>query len=296
MDVFKGTESKKVKEFRHQQTSYFGSLKSWEKSDIQRLFHKLILEHYLTEEIVVMRDIPLSYVKVGNKVGDLMQRGAQVKFSVMEQKQVASKKKEEVKQVAKTSADEELDSQVADLIDKCYADLMTAAQELAEQRGIPLPTLVNMQAIIKMSELMPMDEEEMLQIPYVTKANFGKFGDKFLEVTIPYRSQKEMFILDRDERNKQENDEGSDDEEDDDNIDWDKLGSQAPKKGTKRKSSSWRGNKILKKYKASKPGKKKTPAKKGTAAKGKSVPKTWKSGASSGARKSNLLPPPKPSF
>lgn len=293
MDVFKGSESKKVKDFGHQNTSYFAALKTWEKSDIQRLFHKLILENYLTEEIVVMRDIPLSYVKVGSKVGDLMQRGAQVKFSVMEQKQVVSKKKEEVKQVAKTSADEELDSQIADLVFRCYGDLISAAEELAAARGIPIPTLVNMQAIQKMSEVMPMCEEEMLQIPYVTKANFGKFGDKFLEVIIPYRSQKEMFILDRDEKNREEQGQASSDEDGDDNVDWDALGSQAPKAGSKRKSTSWRGNKILKKYKASKPGKKKTPKKKAT---GKNSSSTWKSGASKGPRKSNLLPPPKPTF
>lgn len=305
VDVFKGAQTKKVTDSGHEKTSFHGLLKTWEKSDIQRLFHKLILEHFLAEEIIVMRDIPQSYIKVGKKAGDLMQRGVQVQFSIMEQKKHTQAKKVEAPK-KQSSEDEELQKFLEDLQERCYSDLMDAARALADERHTAVNNLVHMEAIREMAIRLPQNEEQMLQIPHITKANFEKFGRKFLDVILPYAAQKEIYQMDRQEKldaeAASENIESSDDESQ--RVDWDRLGSQAStssgyKRGFKRKSNSnWGGKKVLKKYKASK-SKKKTPSKKNTSQKGKGSSlntKAWTASGSSAKGSKFLLPPPKPTF
>lgn len=292
VDVFKGAETKKVVESGHHRTNYHGYLKSWEKSDIQRIFHKLVLENYLREEIIVIRDIPQSYIKVGKKAGDLMTRNAKIQFSVIDRQKIVKKKVE----APKSKEDQEHENKLAELRDKCYQDLMDVVRRIAEERHMIVQHVMNMEAIRQMSIRLPETEEEMLQIPHVTKANFDKYGEKFLAVTIPYSAQRLVYVMDRQEEMEAATatSEKSSRNNFDDNsadIDWDSLGSgnsssATGRRGYKRKSSGWgdsRAKNVLKKYKA----KKKTPAKKTTAAK-----KT----ASSSTRARNLLPPPKPLF
>lgn len=284
VDVFKGAETKKIGDFGHNNTNFHGHLKAWDRSDIQRMFHKLVIENYLKEEIIIMKDIPQSYIKVGTQVAKLMQPGSKqrIMFAVMEKN--AKAKRMEV------TADDHQDDE---LRDKCYHELMEIAQTIAEERGLTLGQVMNMQAISEMSKRLPKTEEEMLQIPHVTKANFGKFGEKFLRTTQNYAAMKEINALDL--RDDDEDDDGG--EEEGSNVDWDAAaraastsssGSSRRGFGGKRKfSGGWGGS--AKKYKsAGGRAKKKSPAKKArgssTAAKGR------------GGKSANLLPRPAPKW
>jgi bloom syndrome protein len=303
VDVFKGAETKKVVDFGHNRSDYHGYLKTWERSDIQRIFHKLILEHYLREEIIVHRDIPQSYIKIGPNVGDLMTRGKKVQFSVVDHVKAVRKKVEVQKK--KTKADEEYENKLADLQDKCYQDLMAAARTIAESRNVRVPTLINMEAIREMSEKMPQTEEEMLKVSYVTAANIKNFGEKFLEITAQYSASKLSIEWDRQDAMELEQSASNNQKKaiptlrydsDDDEVDWDRLGSQSSssgfKRGYKRKSTGgWGAKSVLKKYKASK-GKKKTPAKKNAAA----AKKTGGTKSKATPRGGNLMPMPKFNF
>lgn len=68
VDVLKGSQSKKVIENNHQKTPYHGKLKDWNRADIQRLMHRLVIDGYLKEELVFMKDIPQAYLKIGPKI------------------------------------------------------------------------------------------------------------------------------------------------------------------------------------------------------------------------------------
>jgi bloom syndrome protein len=70
IDVLKGAETKKVTENGHNHTKFHGHLKAWERTDIGRLFHKLIIENYLKEEIAIVREMAQSYIKIGPQVGE----------------------------------------------------------------------------------------------------------------------------------------------------------------------------------------------------------------------------------
>jgi bloom syndrome protein len=263
VDVFKGAETKKIVDFDHNNSKFHGHLKAWDRSDIQRIFHKLTIENYLKEEIIIIRDIPQSYIKIGTQVAKLMQPGSKqrIMFAIMEKNQGKAKKVE----VAG-------DNQQDELRDKCYHDLMDIAQTFADEQGLTLGQVMNMQAISEMSKRMPTNEAAMLEIPHVTKANFAKYGAKFLETTQNYAAIREINALDFD--NEEDFDEG--DEDDGGNVDWNAAGHQAStsssggrRGGGKRKfSGGWGG--TAKKYKAAGSGrKKKSPAKKAAASKGR---------------------------
>ena len=86
--------------------------------------------------------------------------------------------------------DSESNKQIRELEERCRIDLMEICENLAQEQKVKVDTIFNLRALKVMAEKMPETEAEMLQIPYVTKANFEKYGKKFLEITQTYAAQK----------------------------------------------------------------------------------------------------------
>lgn len=269
VELFKGANSKKIVDSGMNNTQFHGHLSSWDRSDIQRLFSKLIIENYLREQITIIRDIPQTYVKLGPKVASLMTPGSKVKI-MFAMTDVQTKKNAKKVEVA------ERDEQDDELRDKCYHDLMEVANAIAEEKGLTINQVMNMQALIEMSKRMPDSEAEMMQIPHVTKANFDKYGQRFLNVTALYSAQRLVNRMEIDEETNDFNDDGND---------WAALGQEAStssRGGGKRKFGGAWAKRGAKRFRANTSrGKKKTPVK-----------KTAKKARSS----TNLLPRPKPQF
>lgn len=66
VDVFKGSEIKKIITFGHNKTKFHGLLRHWERNDVQRLMHKLVIDNYLKEDMIFSNDIPQAYIKLGS--------------------------------------------------------------------------------------------------------------------------------------------------------------------------------------------------------------------------------------
>lgn len=278
LEVFKGAETKLVVNSGMKQTKFHGHLKTWDRSDILRLMHKLVFENFLKEDIISVKDIPQSYVKIGPNVAKLMAPGSQLKvmFSVSNVKMQSKAKKNEVVNAAESEND--------DLKDRCYQDLMEVARTIADERSLTVGQVFNMTAIREMSKLMPSTQEEMLKIPHVTKANFDKFGQRFLDVLVVYAAQKALNTEDQEMLDAEEKATSSYESR----GNWEELGNQAA--SSKRKSgSSWSTRGGSKRFKAGGSyRKKKSPAKKRSAAGGQSK--------SRGGASKNLLPRPVPQF
>jgi bloom syndrome protein len=57
----------------HNKLSLYGRGKTWVRNDIERLLHKLTIEEFLMEDLVITRDdITCAYIKVGAKGEDLI--------------------------------------------------------------------------------------------------------------------------------------------------------------------------------------------------------------------------------
>lgn len=272
VELFKGSNQKKIVESGMTNTKFHGHLSSWDRSDIQRLFSKLLMKNYLRDEIMIINENSHSYIKIGPKVANLMNPGSKEKVLFA---MPVLKPKTQAKKVQVVASDQQDD----ELRDKCYHDLMEVAREIAEEKSLAINQVMNMQALMEMSKRMPENEAEMLQIPHVTKANFEKYGQRFLNVTIPYAAQRSV--------NQMEESEDETTQVDNDGNDWQALGQEAStsfSSGSKRRFSGTRGRRGAKRFRTnSGRGKKRTPAKK-----------------SGGAKKvgglTKLLPRPKPQF
>ncbi|XP_032798955.2 Bloom syndrome protein homolog isoform X2 [Daphnia magna] len=71
VDIFKGSESKKIMELGHNKHSLHGRGKSWQRNDIERLMRTMVMQHYLDEELFISRDeVAVAYLRVGSKAPD----------------------------------------------------------------------------------------------------------------------------------------------------------------------------------------------------------------------------------
>lgn len=206
-EVFKGSNTTKVRSYQHDKTPYFASLQNWQLHEIHRLMHKLVLEDYLQEELIFIRDIPQAYLRLGKNIDKLMNGSMKIEFATLS----ANKKKKSapgavpVAQVvlaplaagaaASTATaplvlDAVTASKLSELKDSCHNDLLDACRKMAAQKNVTMVSVMNMQAIKAMSDRMPESEAEMLQIPHVTQANFVKYGKDLLIITQQYAAEK----------------------------------------------------------------------------------------------------------
>ncbi|KAM7363739.1 recQ-like DNA helicase Blm [Cochliomyia hominivorax] len=77
-----------------------------------------------------------------------------------------------------------------DLNTSCYNELLSCCRQLASELNVCTSSIMNFQALKVMSQQLPETEDNMLQIPFVTKANFEKYGIKLLEITNKYAKVK----------------------------------------------------------------------------------------------------------
>lgn len=264
------------------QSEYHGLLKEWSNSDVQRLLHMLVLEEYLRETLIFVRDIPLAYLKIGVNVDKLMSGQKRIEFAVENVKAKKGKKADvNLKDNGPCTATSEA---LKDLYEKCYNDLLQKCRDIAQARNMTVGSVMNNEALKKMAELLPTTEEEMRKITYVTKANFDKFGEQLLETLQHYAGEKALVELDMDTLQSEINETFSDD--DGDTTNWNSLAAGANSSGAgsgaqKRKRAF--GGGYRRKKRVGTPKRRRTTAKKAT--------KTGAAAVKRGANKTNLLKP-----
>ncbi|KAG7155925.1 Bloom syndrome protein-like, partial [Homarus americanus] len=215
VDIFKGSEIKKVMENGHNRHSLHGIGKSWARNDAERLFRRLVLEGYLQEDMVVFRDeMACAYLRPGAKCQQFLSN-PNAKFEI-EMKSTTS-----VESRAEVNALPESDEEMKMLQNDCYASLLQTVKVLAAAKGINYINIINLAALRLMSRSLPESEEEMLKIPHVTKANYDKYGFALLEVTQRYAAQKLVILSDRAESGSFNTGNTTFDEDDDSNAEKD---------------------------------------------------------------------------
>lgn len=203
-EVLKGSNTAKIRSYHHDRSPYYGTLQSWALPEIHRLLHKLVLEDYLQEELIFIRDIPQAYLRLGKHIDKLMNGSVKIEFPMLS----ANKKKrgpagpQPVANVSTTVSaggsttstplvlDAVTANKMTELKDRCHNDLLDACRKMAAQKNVTMVSVMNMQAIKAMSDRMPETEAEMLQIPHVTQANFVKYGKDLLIITQQYATEK----------------------------------------------------------------------------------------------------------
>ncbi|XP_071453979.1 recQ-like DNA helicase Blm [Hetaerina americana] len=192
VDIFKGADTKKMKETGHQNQPLHGRGKHWQRPDVERLMRKLVIEEYFQEDMVINKeDIPIAYLKPGPRCQQLIQGTTKIMFPMKS----SVKKSDSVRKTSiNGSGTPEVSAEMKVLQESCYEDLMNVMRCFGESLGVNSNSLMNIQAIRLMSQRMPETVEEMLKIPHVTQANFEKFGKPLLEITIQYATQKLLMM------------------------------------------------------------------------------------------------------
>ncbi|KAI8129596.1 Bloom syndrome protein like protein [Lucilia cuprina] len=272
-DVLKGSNIKKIIDNGHNKTPHHGILKDWDKADIQRLLRIMVTQEYLREDLIFANDIPQAYIYLGAKVEIIMKEKLTMEFPLTRKEgkaQALSLSNEMVESENKASS--KSSQQLKDIYERCYSDLLDLCRTIAAARNVTMASIMNIQAIKAMAELLPETEADMCSIPHVTKANFDKYGEKLLEITRNYAAEKLCLLMDLEELEEVEKEkapsksstlkrvraDSSDDMEDDDGEDWGRAAASQGSsnasgsgsyRGGKRKRS-WRGG-GAKKYRKS---------------------------------------------
>lgn len=200
VDIFKGSEIKKIKDMGHNTLPLFGKGKSWVRSDIERLLHKLTIEEYLIEDLVVTRDdITCAYIKVGQKAKDLFSGHCKIMFPM----RGSATKSLDVNTRASSSTKSSSDiPEIRALQERCYHELIDVCRCIADSLGVNSSSIMNVQALIAMSQTLPETAEKMLQISHVTKANFDKYGEGLLKICQQHAADKKALLKELEEKKK----------------------------------------------------------------------------------------------
>ncbi|SPP88431.1 Bloom syndrome protein homolog isoform X1 [Drosophila guanche] len=255
-DVLKGSKIKKIVEFGHNNTPHHGSLKDWDKNDIHRLLRKMVIDGFLREDLIVMNDFPQAYLYLGHSISKLMDGTPDFQFSITRKDAKAA-----VATVSEPGAGSINDgkTKMREIHNRCYTDLLDLCRTIASQRNVTMASIMNIQALKSMAEILPLTEKDMCSIPHVTRANYDKYGEKLLEITCNYASEKLLMqaILDEEEEQAaaaasaaaQKPRAGSSGWKNDTSVDWNK---EVASQGTNGSSygSSFRGGKRKRTFKS----------------------------------------------
>lgn len=76
-----------------------------------------------------------------------------------------------------------------DLHKRCLTELTKVVRALADALSVSGNSIMNSTALKIMSEELPSNEKDMMNIPHVTKANFDKYGKVLLDITKKYAAE-----------------------------------------------------------------------------------------------------------
>lgn len=295
VDVFLGKNNKTVSSNGHQSSEYHGLLKDWSNSDVQRLLHKLVIEEYLREHVIFVREIPLSYLKIGPQVEKLMRSNdVRIKFAIENVKTKKGKKAtNENVNIKDNVLNSAASAELKEIQEKCYNDLMDKVRLMAQQKNASVGSLINIEAIKAMAKNLPETETEMLAIQHVTKANYEKYAKYLLDITQQYAAEKLCIMMDAQDNQEVNIADSSFDDGSDNGNDHTNWGSLASSSASTSQSGSRKRKRQFNSYKRTK--KAGTPKKRRVAPKATARKSTGgkKPAAAAAKKKPTLLVPRK---
>ena len=172
-DALRGSESKKTQSTGLVRCQGFGSLKTSNRSEVERLLRRLVSESYLKESIVVgQHGMVISYVDVGKK-----QFGFNQKF-VMDVE--LHKKKDVTSNDGATSSGQ--NSNVDKVVACCYEALLTCRKGIADTKQVAVHNILPNDTLHELSEVRPHTKSQLLQITGFTRLKVDFYGADFLKV------------------------------------------------------------------------------------------------------------------
>ncbi|XP_034239808.1 Bloom syndrome protein homolog isoform X2 [Thrips palmi] len=198
VDVFKGSKIKKIVDAGHVDHKIHGMGNKWMKTDIERMFHKLVIEGFLKETLQTnYLDMTNAYIKLGPKASLLQDPSFKMMFPMNGPGSKSVTVEDE-------SSSDQIDQEMETIHSECLSELSDKVQAMALSMGVNSSSIMNVEAVHTMAQVLPESEEEMLKIPHVTKANFKRYGPPLLEVTQEFAARRNALQAAREEEKVQE--------------------------------------------------------------------------------------------
>ncbi|THK33110.1 Bloom syndrome protein homolog [Diachasma alloeum] len=185
-DVFKGADLKKIRDSGTNKLALYGRGKSWNKSDVERLIHKLVVDGLLEEEMVIKNDMTAAYLRLTKHSGEFMRSNDKIMFPMRQSTKAQLT-------VTVSSSTKPGNTDMKNLQDECFAALMRDIKGYAGAIEVSATSVMNPIAVRAMSQQMPTTKEAMLQIPHVTESNFEKIGKALLHILKDFAEKKAVL-------------------------------------------------------------------------------------------------------
>ena len=181
LEVFRGSTSSKIVSSGHTSLPMYGKGSSLQRTDLERLFHLMVISGYLEESLHIgNHENVVSYLMPGHAADNLLSGRAAPVNLIMRSKPKAAKKSQPV--------DKNLE--------KCQADLMNLRSDVAKELNITNPEIVfRLNTVHEMTSKLPVTKEEFLQLEGVTERHWTHFqGEKFLNIIKQYHKANSTTV------------------------------------------------------------------------------------------------------
>ncbi|CAH8556204.1 unnamed protein product [Schistosoma haematobium] len=182
--LIQGAKTSQIQKSGDESNQIYGQGSAYSKTDAERLFHRLISERILYEELAVTQlDHVVAYVRLGSKSTGLLNGSIKITLPVSIPNRSGHS---ETNVVGRPPED-----RYASVRNQCYEELVQVAKQLTSAQGISnYATVFPNEMLLEMASSLPATREELLQIPQCTdyKLNCFNAESSFLEITLNYLS------------------------------------------------------------------------------------------------------------
>ncbi|WP_216827764.1 DNA helicase RecQ [Alkalihalobacterium elongatum] len=166
--VLVGSESKKVKDFKLDQLTTYGLLKTWTGKNLSQFIDYLTAEQFLKPSEGNFPTLRLTEKAVTVLKGEL-----------------------------KVYRKEKVERVVIEANDEVFESLRKLRKEIADEEKVPPYLIFSDKTLREMSKAIPITTEELLQVNGVGQQKLQKYGEQFLNALQPFKDQKgeqEVFV------------------------------------------------------------------------------------------------------
>ena len=170
-DVLKGSKSQKIIQHGHAQCPEHGKLGNLNKSDVERILKKMILDNVLREKLETSpHHTIICYLHPGPKSQDLMSGRVKVFLDM------------EVRTQTNTNTNSGPTDAVSVVVKACFDLLMETRKLIALEKNLAVHNILTTETLHEMSEVRPHTVSGLKEITGFVQLKVDFYGARFLEV------------------------------------------------------------------------------------------------------------------
>lgn len=203
VEIYKGSKLKKIIQQQQDRLRFYGNGSGFDRPDLQRILIDLMLKGVLVDFCTFNGGFPIVYIKPGSKFNNYNNSDFKITIPMGSKPSAVVKVIKQKDQsgsdspVASTSSISSTSTsnvaiskfKISSIKIACHEALLEECRRLAIEQNVTLSTIMNLSAVKAMSDVLPGTREEFMKIQHVTKANYEKYGEYFLKITMKFKEE-----------------------------------------------------------------------------------------------------------